>query len=234
MGCVSCLVLTCDVCWHYLLRKFTPCQVKSAKLAARDVQLLIYVRHGKTEQNEGTKEMRGWSNTPLSLRGVDQARHAGELLNKQGIKPDSFTTSDLPRARQTATIVAQHVGMHPELDPSLRTWHVGALEGKAKDREMLSTIRHLVTNPNDAPPGGHSVNESLKRFVPGIKQRVADRGVHLVIGHGWGAGVIEGLASKEGGVGDKVDQRTMLDEAKLKPGGVMVVHPNWKIQYIES
>lgn len=172
--------------------------------------------------------LRGWGNVPLSSAGIEQAQHIGQMLRAQDIRPDTFSESDLSRARQTGHIIGQYVGMQPMLDPMLRTLNVGRLEGLPKDAEMLATLRHYVTNPNDRIPGGETVNEALSRFVPTVKQHVMDPRINLVVSHGWGASVLEGLWSPEGGVGGKIDQKAMLREPKLKPGKVLVILPNWE------
>ena len=48
---------------------------------------------------------------PLSDRGRDQARRLGKLLAERGVVPDTIVSSPKVRARQTANIVADALGV---------------------------------------------------------------------------------------------------------------------------
>ena len=61
------------------------------------------VRHGKDDETVRG----GWSDSPLTAEGVQQAeRLAAELLAAGGLSIGVIYSSDLPRARQTAAILA--------------------------------------------------------------------------------------------------------------------------------
>lgn len=91
------------------------------------------VRHGETEWNvEGRRQ--GRMDSPLTPRGVEQARAAGrELRRLLGERPDvAIESSPLGRARVTAEIVCRELGL-PEsrivVQPLLAELHQGAWEG---------------------------------------------------------------------------------------------------------
>lgn len=68
-------------------------------------EMRIYlVRHGDAvpEEDAGSDRDR-W----LSSRGREHARVLGRLLREQGVSPDAILSSPLPRAVQTAELVAQ-------------------------------------------------------------------------------------------------------------------------------
>ena len=71
------------------------------------MQILYYVRHGESQDNVD----RIWSrpHTPLTERGKKQARTAGRLLKKQGLKFDLIVSSPLRRAHDTALIIAREL-----------------------------------------------------------------------------------------------------------------------------
>ncbi|UQS85128.1 phosphoglycerate mutase family protein [Apilactobacillus apisilvae] len=63
---------------------------------------LYVVRHGQTYYNIYRK-MQGWSNTPLTNRGLEDAEKIGNKLSD--IKFDAFYTSDMARAEKTAKVI---------------------------------------------------------------------------------------------------------------------------------
>ena len=99
---------------------------------------LILLRHGNSEWNQKNL-FTGWVDVPLSDQGVEEARHAGDLLSQSGILPDVLHTSVLKRAIQTANI-ALDVADRDWIDVR-RSWrlnerHYGALQGKDKAQTL--------------------------------------------------------------------------------------------------
>lgn len=86
----------------------------------------LLIRHGESTWNAAGL-WQGQGDAPLSGRGRDQARAlARELV---GEAPTRLLASDLARARETAEIVGQELGLAVELDPRLRELDVGAWSG---------------------------------------------------------------------------------------------------------
>jgi broad specificity phosphatase PhoE len=90
------------------------------------VTTLLLVRHGETDWNaEG--RLQGHTDRPLSDLGRRQARQlAGELASEE---LDAIYSSDLARARETAEIVGERLGLPVVLDPDLREKDWGTWEG---------------------------------------------------------------------------------------------------------
>ncbi|MDH3252779.1 MAG: 2,3-bisphosphoglycerate-dependent phosphoglycerate mutase, partial [Ignavibacteria bacterium] len=68
---------------------------------------LVLLRHGESQWNLENR-FTGWVDVPLSARGVEEARTAGEKL-----RPFTFDrafTSVLKRANDTLTIVLEIIG----------------------------------------------------------------------------------------------------------------------------
>lgn len=85
----------------------------------------VYViRHGQSEANV-RHEYCGWTHVPLSPKGLDDARRAGELL--KDIHFDKVYASDLMRAMQTCETALP--GIPYEKTPLLRELDTGTLEG---------------------------------------------------------------------------------------------------------
>jgi len=91
---------------------------------------LILLRHGQSTFNH-QRRFTGWSDAPLTERGRDEARMAGERLLAAGLVPDMVFTSALTRARDTAEIVTREMSIQPPNESSwqLNERHYGALEG---------------------------------------------------------------------------------------------------------
>ena len=61
---------------------------------------LYLVRHGQTIFNL-KRIIQGWSDSPLTQLGCEQAARAGMFLRARGIEPDHAYTSTLHRTEQT-------------------------------------------------------------------------------------------------------------------------------------
>jgi broad specificity phosphatase PhoE len=104
---------------------------------------LTFVRHGTTEWIEQGR-LHGVSDAPLSLRGQQEARLAAQALADRHF--DAFYTSPLGRARETAAIIGQAIGLEPIPLDGLREMDFGWLEGGylfnfAKDTPLKRALR---------------------------------------------------------------------------------------------
>jgi probable phosphoglycerate mutase len=104
---------------------------------------LTLVRHGTTEWIEQGR-LHGVSDAPLSLRGQQEAKLAAQALASQHF--DAFYTSPLGRARETAAIIGQAIGLEPIPLDGLREMNFGWLEGGhlfnfAKDTPLKRALR---------------------------------------------------------------------------------------------
>ncbi|MDD9138130.1 2,3-diphosphoglycerate-dependent phosphoglycerate mutase [Fructobacillus sp. CRL 2054] len=95
---------------------------------------LVLIRHGQSEWN-ALNLFNGWVDTKLSEQGIEQAKHAGELLKAEGIEFDQAYTSVLTRAITTLHYALEEAGQL--YVPEEKSWrlnerHYGALQGKNK------------------------------------------------------------------------------------------------------
>lgn len=84
---------------------------------------LVLLRHGETEWSR-TGRHTGLTDIPLTARGEELARAAGELV--RGYDFGLVLSSPLQRAHRTAELA----GLHAELDPLLVEWDYGGYEGR--------------------------------------------------------------------------------------------------------
>ena len=87
---------------------------------------VVIIRHG---QSQGNAEGRfgGHTDTPLSPRGRRQAKATARALASE--KFNAIYSSDLPRAIETATPLAELTGARLETTEALRERSVGVMEG---------------------------------------------------------------------------------------------------------
>jgi len=86
----------------------------------------ILVRHGETIWNAEAR-MQGQQDSPLTARGVAQAKAVGQRLRHETF--DGIYSSDLKRVVDTAQPLADLLGHAIALEPRLRERHYGIFEG---------------------------------------------------------------------------------------------------------
>jgi broad specificity phosphatase PhoE len=87
---------------------------------------LMLIRHGETEWNRAGK-FQGHADSPLTHRGLAQARAVALALAEEDF--DAFYSSDLGRAKKTASIIADRLGRRYLTDERLREQHYGLIQG---------------------------------------------------------------------------------------------------------
>ena len=97
---------------------------------------LILLRHGESTWNLENL-FTGWTDVPLSERGVKEAKEAGRLMKDAGLRPAIVHESLLQRAIQTTQLALGE--MELSWIPVRRTWrlnerHYGALQGLNKQQ----------------------------------------------------------------------------------------------------
>ena len=83
------------------------------------------VRHGETECN--VKNIcYGWYDCPINEKGISQAKNLGRFLKSKKI--DKIISSDLLRARMTAELINNELGLPIEFNSSFREINFGDWE----------------------------------------------------------------------------------------------------------
>lgn len=125
---------------------------------------LLIVRHGATANNaEG--RYTGHSPAPLSPLGHQQAEALAARLAATPIQ--SLVSSDLPRAIETARVLAAYQTCDVILDPDLREVSLGQWEGlspaRARQRDPEAFAAWHDDPLEHAPPGGETVMQLAMR-----------------------------------------------------------------------
>jgi broad specificity phosphatase PhoE len=133
---------------------------------------LLLVRHGETDWNADGR-LQGQTDRPLSDFGRRQARQLADEIG--GEELEAIYSSDLARARETAEIVGERLGLPVVLDPDLREKDWGTWEGlTAVERDSVEFV-------------GESTEAHQERILRALR-RIAERhpgdGRVLVVTHG--------------------------------------------------
>ena len=132
---------------------------------------LLLVRHGETDWN-AVGRLQGHTDRPLSDFGRRQAQQLAEGLDDEEL--EAIYSSDLARARETAELVGERLGLPVVLDPDLREKDWGTWEGLTSvERDRVEFV-------------GESTQAHQERIL-GVLRRIAERhpdGRVLVVTHG--------------------------------------------------
>jgi broad specificity phosphatase PhoE len=95
---------------------------------------ILLVRHGETEWNQARRHQ-GRFDSPLTARGIAQARAIGRLLTNLPEADAPIVASPQGRATRTAELIAEELGRTgpPKIDPRLREHSVGSWDGLTYD-----------------------------------------------------------------------------------------------------
>jgi 2,3-bisphosphoglycerate-dependent phosphoglycerate mutase len=153
---------------------------------------LILLRHGQSQWNLENR-FTGWVDVPLSPRGEEEARAAGEKL--KGHRIDQVFTSVLKRAIDTARIALDAAGIGPvpiERDAALNERMYGDLQGldKAEAAKQFGAdqVKLWRRSYDVKPPGGESLADTAARVIPFWRDRILPElraGKNILVGaHG--------------------------------------------------
>jgi len=137
---------------------------------------LILLRHGESQWNLENR-FTGWVDVPLSPRGIQEAKDAGEKL--RSFKFDRAFTSVLARANETLRLVLEAIGQTAipiEKDKALNERMYGELQGLNKDETVKkygeAQVKIWRRSYDVPPPGGESLKDTAERVLPYYEQTI--------------------------------------------------------------
>ncbi|SFJ24364.1 histidine phosphatase family protein [Amycolatopsis sacchari] len=150
--------------------------------------VLHLVRHGESAWNlAGRVQGQSAEAGSLTARGLRQAAETAELLVRRPVS--AIFSSDLPRARATADVIARALGLPVREDPALREQHLGHLEGRRftdrlGDGTVQDEIDRLWREPWRRPEGGESIADLYERIHTTLDRYAAHDGELVLVAHG--------------------------------------------------
>ena len=158
---------------------------------------ILLARHGETEWNR-VRRFQGWSDSPLTERGIAQAEAIGRLLSRVGWTVSAeLVASPIGRARHTAEIIRACLPGGPplRLDDRLREISLGSWEGL--DRSEVTARAPGIFDGDGrhewysrAPDG--ETYEAFSRRIADWLGSVRDRSI-IALTHGIVTRVLRGL-----------------------------------------
>jgi len=148
--------------------------------------LILLARHGETDYNVPPARVQGRRDTPLNDRGRAQARELAQSARGEGLR--IVWSSNLSRARETAAIVADELGLELRVDERLAESDRGSWEGRLIDEiahddpELWKAWRRAGAGFRF--PGGESLAEHLARVSDALDELGAGELPALAVCHG--------------------------------------------------
>lgn len=137
---------------------------------------LVLLRHGESQWNLENR-FTGWIDVPLSPKGMEEAKAAGEKL--RGYTFDRAFTSVLTRANETLRIVLETLGQTNipiDKDKALNERMYGELQGLNKTETAKKfgdeQVKIWRRSFDVRPPGGESLKDTAERVLPYYEARI--------------------------------------------------------------
>lgn len=165
--------------------------------------MIYLLRHGETHWNR-LGRMQGQQDSPLTLRGIEQARQNALRLREtiDDLSGYGIEASPLGRTWQTATIIAETLGLdfrEIRLEPRLKEVHFGDWEGltlaEISDRDPEQWQARMTDKWNHPVPGGESYALVARRAGAWMAEQSPDCR-KIVVCHGLTGRVLRGLYGK--------------------------------------
>lgn len=158
---------------------------------------LLLVRHGQSTWNDAGR-WQGQADPPLSPLGEEQAAEAASRLADLGSGFGAVASSDLERARRTAEIISDVLGVGPVLvEPAVKEYDVGRWCGLTKaeiEEGWPGMIAQWAGGALPSTPGGEPRVAFAERVLAGLRRLAgaggAPSGDLLVVTH---SGVVRAL-----------------------------------------
>ena len=137
---------------------------------------LVLIRHGESQWNLENR-FTGWVDVPLSTKGIEEAKAAGQKL--KGYTFDRAFSSVLARANDTLRIILEVLGQTHipiEKDKALNERMYGELQGlnKAETAKKFGDeqVKIWRRSYDVRPPGGESLKDTAERVLPYYETRI--------------------------------------------------------------
>lgn len=131
---------------------------------------IYLMRHGQTLFNL-QERIQGWSDSPLTPEGIEQAKQAGRFLKEHGYRFDSLYCSTSERASDTLELVTGRTDY--QRIKGLKEMHFGRFEGMPEDLHPEAS-RRGGHGDYYAQHGGESQKEASERVFQAVSAIVKE------------------------------------------------------------
>lgn len=191
---------------------------------------IVLIRHGQTQWNwEG--RIQGHLDSPLTETGLSQAKSLAKRMKSE--KFAAIYSSDLGRARQTASCIAEKKGQPVLIDPRLRERHLGIFQGHLKKELKIKfpdEFEHYHTHhANYAIPEGESPKQFSDRCIECFEQ-LAEKypGEQiLIVAHG---GVLNNLLKYTLGIPIEAPRHFLSINTAINIFSYQADHHTWMLE----
>ena len=202
---------------------------------------VLLVRHGETVWNQENR-WQGQADTPLSQTGYDQARQLARRLQNEERPIRAIYTSDLSRARDTADILGQVLGVTPLETAAWREMDIGTWSGlttsevATRHAEEWARLRQGEDLPRG---GGETFAQFQGRLLQSSQRFIRDHRDEqiIVVTHGGAVRAFllhcRGLDMNQFGQIEKIGN-TGISEVSLFPNGETEIHTINSIVHLDG
>ena len=176
--------------------------------------IYFILRHGQTPyQLKKEKICYPWPEPlPILLteKGKKQIKAAAKKLKKGKI--DLIYSSDIPRARQTAEIVAKELGLKVIFDKRLRDVNMGIFRGRSykEFQKYFSRRKELFFKSVPQGESWDDVKERMMNFLKEIDKKYKNKKI-LIVSHGDPLWLLEGAVKG-------LDNEQLLEQKYIEVG----------------
>lgn len=140
-----------------------------------------FLRHGETEWNK-MRRYQGRTDIPLNEAGLNQAHEVKPFLKDESIS--HIFSSQLLRAKKTAEVVNQELGVLHLIKENLQECCFGDLEGN----DVTSESRQIVDQwaEGNTPTGAEPYQDFANRIINAVNECMSEAltGIPLIVSHG--------------------------------------------------
>ena len=153
------------------------------------MSLIYFVRHGESVSNVNYIFNNSLEEDPLTEKGILQAKATAKWLADKPI--DALYSSPIPRALETAKLIAEEIKKPIQVLPQLMEFRIGDLQNKTMNDEnffLHDTILNEWKNGlrEVSFPGGENHLQLIQRFNEAMRRMVGEHpsGTIAAVGHG--------------------------------------------------
>lgn len=152
---------------------------------------MLCIRHAQSTWN-ALGRWQGQADPPLSEAGRREAEALAGRLAREAGSLAGLVTSDLARARETAAVLGEALGLEPEPMPALRELDIGSWSGRVGEeiaRLWPEDYARFRAGDLELPLGGGENRRALRARVAGavgaLERRFGAREIVVVTHLGW-------------------------------------------------